>query len=93
MSRSARVRAWPFAAFMLLLMLRGWVPANRAWGIDPRLIYGVGVLVVGGMLIAWRHEYGELSRQTLPDAREWVWAIGVGLAVFVRWKSCSGARS
>ena len=55
---------------MLLLMLRGWVPPDGAWGIDPRWIYGLSVLVVGGMLIAWRQEYGELARQTLPDARE-----------------------
>ena len=70
---------------MLLLMLRGWVPADGAWGIDPRWIYGLSVLVVGGMLIAWRQEYGELARQTLPDAREWLWAIGIGLGVFVVW--------
>lgn len=85
LSRSARVRVWPFVAFMLLLMLRGWVPADGAWGIDPRWIYGLSVLVVGGMLIAWRQEYGELARQTLPDAREWLWAIGIGLGVFVVW--------
>jgi uncharacterized protein len=85
LSRSARVRVWPFAAFVLLLMLRGWVPADGSWGIDPRWIYGLSVLVVGGMLIAWRREYGELARQTLPDAREWLWAIGTGLVVFVLW--------
>lgn len=85
MSRAGRVRALPFLAFMLLLMLRGWVPADGEWGIDPRWIYGLTVLVVGGMLVAWRREYGELARQTRPDAREWLWAIGVGLAVFAAW--------
>jgi uncharacterized protein len=85
MSRAGRVRSLPFLAFMLLLMLRGWVPADGAWGVDPRWIYGLTVLVVGGMLLAWRREYGELARQTLPDAREWLWAIGVGMAVFGAW--------
>lgn len=85
LSRSARVRVLPFAAFMLLLMLRGWAPPDGAWGIDPRWIYGATVVVVGGMLIAWRKEYGELSRQTLPDAREALWAVGIGLVVFVLW--------
>ena len=84
-SVSARVRVLPFVAFMLLLMLRGWLPPDGAWGIDPRWIYGLSVLVVGGMLIALAQEYGELARQTLPDARESLWAVGVGLAVFVLW--------
>jgi uncharacterized protein len=84
-SRSARVRVWPFAAFMLLLMLRGWVPPDGTWGIDPRWIYGLSVLVVGGMLVAWRQEYGELARQKLPDAHQWLWAIGIGFGVFVLW--------
>ena len=37
------------------------------------------------MLFAWRREYGELARQTLPDARELAWAVGVGLLVFALW--------
>lgn len=85
MSRAARVRVLPFIAFMLLLMLRGAAPADGSWGIDPRWIYGLTVLVVGGMLIAWRDEYGELFRQTRPDARQGLLAVGVGLLVFVLW--------
>jgi len=85
MSRAARVRVLPFFAFMLLLMLRGAAPADGSSGIDPRWIYGLSVLVVGGMLIAWRDEYGELFRQTWPDARQWLLAVGVGLLVFVLW--------
>jgi CAAX protease family protein len=85
MSRAARVRVLPFFAFMLLLMLRGAVPADGSWGIDPRWIYGLSVLVVGGMLIVWRAEYGELFRQTWPDARQWLFAVGVGLLIFVLW--------
>ena len=85
MSRAARVRVLPFIAFMLLLMLRGAAPADGSWGIDPRWIYGLTVLVVGGMLIACRDEYGELFRQTRPDARQGLLAVGVGLLVFVLW--------
>jgi CAAX prenyl protease-like protein len=85
MSRSAWLRVGPFMAFMLLLMLRGEVPADGSWGIDPRWIYGLTVFVVGGMLIAWRKEYGELARQTLPDIRQWLWAVAMGLGVFVAW--------
>jgi CAAX prenyl protease-like protein len=85
MSRAARVRALPFLAFMLLLALRGALPPEGVWGIDPRWIYGLTVLIVGGMLIAWRREYGELSRVNLPDARQLLGAVAVGLGVFVLW--------
>jgi uncharacterized protein len=85
MSRAARKRALPFLVFMLLLALRGWAPADGSWGFDPRWIYGLTVLAVGGMLLGWRREYGELARQTWPDAREAAWAVAVGLVVFVLW--------
>ena len=85
MSRAARVRVFPFLMFMLLLALRGGLPPEGLWGIDPRWVYGLSVLVVGGMLIAWREEYGELARQTLPNARETAWAVVVGLGVFGLW--------
>jgi hypothetical protein len=37
------------------------------------------------MLIIWRREYGELSCINLPDLRQVVSALGVGLAVFALW--------
>jgi hypothetical protein len=85
MSRAARGRVFPCLMFMLLLALRGWLPPEGLWGIDPLWVYGLSVLVVGGMLIVWRKEYGELARQTLPDAHEAAWAVAVGLAVFGLW--------
>ncbi len=85
MSRAARVRAMPFLAFMLLLAMRGALPPQGVWGVDPRWVYGLTVLVVGGMLLAWRKEYGELARQTLPNAAQLLWAVTVGLAVFALW--------
>jgi len=84
-SRDARVRTLPFAAFMLLLALRAALPAQGIWGIDPRWIYGLTVLVVGGMLLAWRREYGELARRNLPDAGQALGAVAVGLLVLVLW--------
>ena len=84
-SRAARVRALPFFVFMLALALRGAWPPEGLWGIDARWLYGLSVLVVGGMLVAWRKEYAELARQTLPDLRETAWAVAVGLAVFGLW--------
>ena len=78
-SRAARARVLPFVAFMLLLALRGALPPAGVPGIDPRWIYGLTVLVVGGMLLAWRTEYGELARQNLPDARQMLWAVAVGM--------------
>ena len=85
LSRDAWIRILPFAAFIALLALRGAAPADGSWGFDPRWLYGVTVLVVGGLLL-WRwRAYGELGRQTLPDLRETLIAVAVGLAVFALW--------
>ena len=84
-SRAACARVIPFAAFMLMLALRGAAPADGAWGFDPRWIYGAGVLVVGALLVFYRREYGELFSQTRPNWVETLWAIGVGVVVFALW--------
>ena len=67
LSRAALARVVPFAAFMLLLALRGALPADGSWGIDPRWVYGITVAVVGGLLAWWWRDYGELSAQLLPN--------------------------
>ncbi|MDP9045271.1 MAG: CAAX prenyl protease-related protein [Pseudomonadota bacterium] len=85
MNRAAQARIVPFAAFMILLGIRGAIPADGSWGIDPRWIYGVTVLVVGGLLAHYWREYGELVRQTRPDAAEAALAVAVGGAVFGLW--------
>jgi CAAX prenyl protease-like protein len=85
MSRATRVRTLPFAAFILLLALRGALPADGSWGIDPRWLYGLTVLVVSSMLLVWRKNYGELARQNLPDLRQVLTAVAVGLVVLVLW--------
>ena len=85
LSRAALLRLLPFVAFMALLVLRGMAPTDGRWGFDTRWLYGLNLLVVGGMLVAWRREYGELAAQNLPSAREWAWSIAVGLGVFALW--------
>ncbi len=85
LSRAAVARIVPFAAFMILLVARGEVPADGSWGIDPRWIYGITVLVVGGLLAYFWREYGELVAQTWPSLAEMALGVGVGLMVFALW--------
>ncbi len=85
LSRAAWLRLLPFAAFMALLALRGVAPADGSWGFDPRWLYAANLALVGGMLVFWWREYGELARQNLPDLRQCGLAVAVGLAVFVVW--------
>lgn len=85
-SRAAVARIVPFAAFMALLALRGALPTDGSVPFDPRWVYGVTVLVVGGLLAWYWREYGEISTaQTLPTLSEVGLALGVGLLVFGLW--------
>ena len=85
LTRAAWLRLLPFVAFMGLLALRGLAPADNRWGFDTRWLYALNLLVVGGMLLAWWREYGELAWQNAPTARECALAVAVGLAVFALW--------
>ena len=85
LSRAAVARTVPFATFMLLLVARGEIPADGSWGVDPRWLYGVTVLVVGGLLAYFWREYGELVWQTWPSPAEIALGAGVGALVFVLW--------
>ncbi len=85
LSRAARARCVPFAAFMLLLAARGALPADGSWGFDPRWVYGITVVVVGALLAWFWRDYGELVAQTRPTLAEAALAVGVGLLVFVLW--------
>lgn len=85
LSRAALLRLLPFAAFMALLALRSMAPTDGSWGFDTRWLYGLKLLLVGGMLVAWWREYGELAWQNRPTAREWTLSIAVGLGVFAVW--------
>ncbi|ALT80035.1 CAAX prenyl protease-related protein [Paucibacter sp. KCTC 42545] len=83
LSPAALARCVPFALFMLMLALRGYLPSGA--GVDARWIYGVSVLVVGGALVWYWRGYGELARQNLPNARETLLSCAVGLLVFGLW--------
>ena len=83
LSPAALARSIPFVAFMALLALRGFLPDSA--GIDPRYVYGVSVLVVGGLLAWFWLDYGELARQNWPSARESLLSVTVGIVVFVLW--------
>ena len=85
LSRAALARVVPFAAFMALLAVRGAVPEDGSWGIDPRWLYGLMVLVVGGLLAWFWREYGELVAQQLPTLGEAALGVAVGLVVFGLW--------
>ncbi|KNZ34161.1 MAG: CAAX protease [Methylibium sp. NZG] len=84
-SRAALVRVTPFVLFIALLALSGALPADGVGGIDTRWLYGASVLLVGGLLVAWWREYGELVAQRWPTWREAVLAVIVGLSVFYLW--------
>lgn len=84
-SRAALVRISPFALFIALFALRGAMPADGSWGLDPRWIYGVTVVLVSGLLWWFRHEYGELVAQRWPGSGELGLAVLTGLMVFYLW--------
>ena len=85
LSRQAVIRIAPFAIFMALLIARSLAPADGGWGFDAQWLYGLSVLAAGAVLAIFWREYGELARQTLPDAREGLLAIAAGAIVFVLW--------
>jgi len=85
LSRAAVVRIAPFAVFMLMLSVRGAMPTDGTAPFDPRWVYGLNVLLVGGLLLWFWREYGELASQNLPTLREALLAVAVGLVVFVLW--------
>lgn len=85
LSRAAWLRIIPFVVFMVLLFLRGIAPEDGSWGLDPQSLYGLTVLVVGGLLIWFWREYGEFSAQVRPTLKETALALAVGALVFWLW--------
>lgn len=83
--RSTLARIAPFAVFMALLIARAQAPADGAWGFDPQWLYAASIAAVAALLLFFRREYGELARQTLPEAREALFAVAAGLVVFLLW--------
>ena len=85
LSRASFLRVLPFAAFMAVLALRSIAPTEGGWGFDAQWLYALNLLLVGGLLLAWWGEYGELARQNLPRAGELALSVLMGLAVFGLW--------
>ena len=84
-SRPTALRVLPFAVFMALLALRSMAPTDGRWGFDTQWLYGLNLLLVGGLLAACWREYGELARQNLPQPGELALSVLVGMAVFGLW--------
>jgi len=85
LSRAAWLRILPFALFIALLALRAHWPPQAAALLDARWLYALNLPLVGGLLLWWWREYGELSRQNAPTLREAALAVVLGLVVFVLW--------
>jgi CAAX prenyl protease-like protein len=84
-NRAALARIAPFAALMLLLVgLRGGLPLG-AVAIDARWWQLAAFGIAACLLAVFRAEYGELVRQTRPNAGEVALAIGAGLLVALAW--------
>lgn len=85
LSPAAWRRVLPFLLFMLLLGLRGIAPGDATWGFDTRWLYALNLPLVGGLLLWWWRDYGELHRQNAPTLREVLLAVAVGVVVFALW--------
>ena len=90
LSPAAWARVIPFALFMALLALRANWPVGDGSGFDPRWMYGVSVLVVGGSLLYFWRRYGELGRGSRLSIGHALLALGLGVGVFVLSVGLSG---
>ena len=85
LSRPAWQRVLPFVAFMAVLALRGYAPADDRWGFDTRWLYALTLPLVGGLLWNWRRDYTELSARLRPTWTDAAAATAVGLGVCALW--------
>jgi CAAX prenyl protease-like protein len=82
--RAAWARVIPFVLFMALLAVRGNLPADGSI-IDPRWVYGISVLIVGGSIVFFWRQYEELGRGSGITFVQALLSIVVGGAVFWLW--------
>lgn len=86
LNRAAWARVIPFVLFIVILALRGNWPASMQSMLDPRWLYGVGVLVVAGALYLSWPQFRELaSDQRRLGWSGWTLAILIGVVVFELW--------
>jgi CAAX prenyl protease-like protein len=79
-------RALPFALFILVLAMRGFLPDGAALpgDMDARWLYGVQAAVALVPIVIWWRGYAEL--QTAPRSlRSLAISIAIGLLVFAVW--------
>ena len=84
LTRAGWARVIPFALFMVLLAVRGYVPQDSTW-LDPRWVYGLSVLIVAGSIAYFWREYRELASGSGPSLLQAVVALMVGAVVFKLW--------
>lgn len=85
LTRPLIARVLPFVIFMILLAVRGELPADGSAGIDPRWVYGITVVVVGAALAYFWRQYPELGRGSGMSLGQCALALLVGVVVFVLW--------
>lgn len=86
-SAAALWRLWPFAAFMLVLALRGALPEGSNGALDSRWLYGLQAGVAALLLaLGWRH-YQELHAAAWRGlgGRGLLLSLAVGIGVWVLW--------
>lgn len=83
----AAIRAIPFALFIAFIALSSLVPEFTPPGTpwDPRWLNVVRAAVVTAALFYFWRGYAELGAAGAGRPRQWLLAIGSGLAVFVVW--------
>jgi CAAX prenyl protease-like protein len=84
LTRAGWARVIPFALFMLLLAVRGYLPADNGL-IDPRWVYGLSTLLVGGSIVYFWREYSEFGAGSRMSLQHAVIAVVVGAVVFQLW--------
>jgi len=81
-------RAFPFAAYMLFILIQDMLTpllpeAIASVWLTP-VIYAIKIAAVIGVLMYFRKEYDELRMDKIDPAKL-LWALGAGIIVFVLW--------
>ncbi len=84
LTRAGWARVVPFGLFMILLAVRGYLPPDNGL-LDPRWVYGLSVLIVGGSIAFFWRDYSELGGPARLDFKQAVIALVVGAVVFKLW--------
>lgn len=75
-------RILPFATYMGFIGVSSLIPAGSSLEI---WLYPVKTLVVLGLLLYFWATYEELRRPVFANLQEGLWAVGVGVLVYILW--------